>query len=105
MHGFSYIWNCQFDIDNFRWKILIKLRVIDTYKQNWYCEINNLSRLHFYSIYKHDFLMEKYFSDMNKNLKNRISSHNLRIESGRYDDTPRQSRQCTFCNSNQIENK
>jgi hypothetical protein len=93
-HGFSYIWNCQFDIDiPFE---EIKLRVIDSYKQNWYCEINNSNRLHFYSIYKHEFLLEKYFSDVCEQkfrialTKYRISAHNL-------------SRLCTFCNSNQIE--
>jgi hypothetical protein len=106
-HGFSYIWHCQFDIDiPFE---EIKLRVIDTYKQNWYCEINNSSRLHFYSIYKHDFMLEKYFSDVCEQkfrialTKYRISAHKLRIKTGRYDDTPRQSRLCTCCNSNQIE--
>jgi hypothetical protein len=76
----EYIWNCHFDIDiPFE---EIKLRVIDTYKQNWYCEINNSSRFYFYSIFKHDFLMKKYFSDVCEQkyrvalTKYRISAYN-----------------------------
>ena len=46
----------------------------------------------------------------NKNIRtaltrSRLSSHDLEIESGRYDDTPRSDRLCKFCNLNVVENE
>ena len=35
----------------------------------------------------------------------RISSHQLRIETGRYENTPRNERLCLFCTSNKIEDE
>jgi hypothetical protein len=48
-HGFSYIWDQQFDI------VIpfesIRHRLIDTFKQKWYSDINNSSRLDSYSLF------------------------------------------------------
>ena len=38
-------------------------------------------------------------------VKLRISSHKLRIETGRYDKIPREERLCNLCNSNKIEDE
>ena len=38
-HGFDYVWRQQFDI-NIPFA-LIRQRILDTYKQIWYSEINN----------------------------------------------------------------
>lgn len=35
----------------------------------------------------------------------RLSSHSLAIESGRYNNTPREERLCIHCNMNTIENE
>ena len=37
--------------------------------------------------------------------KIRISSHSLKIETGRFTNTPRNERLCTKCSSNTIENE
>ena len=38
-------------------------------------------------------------------VKLRISSHKLRIETGRYDKVPRDERLCSLCNCNKIEDE
>lgn len=108
-HGFSYVWDQQFDI------VIpfesIRQRLIDTVKQKWYSDINNSSRLDSYSLFKHNCELEKYLQVIHENkyrialTKFRTSSHSLYIETGRYDNTPRESRLCRFCNMNVIENE
>ena len=39
---------------------LIKQRLIDSYKQSWYSDINNLNRFETYYRFKHNFNFEKY---------------------------------------------
>ena len=90
---------------------VIKQRIFDTYYQSWYAAINNSNRLMMYSIYKHEFSQETYLDFIsNRNIRTafsrfRLSSHDLAIESCRYDDTPRSDRLCKFCNLNVVENE
>ena len=107
--GFSDIWIYQFEIDiPFD---LIKQRLLDSYKQSWYSDINNSNRLETYCRFKHNFNFEKYLdtitdSKLRRELsKFRLSSHQLAIEKGRYNNTPRDQRKCTCCNQNVIENE
>lgn len=108
-HGFEYVWNNQFDIE-IPYQ-LIKQRVFDNYFQKWYCNINNSSRLQSYCIFKHNFESEKYLTVLSENKyrvalsRFRTSSHNLSIETGRYDSTPREQRICKSCNMNKIEDE
>lgn len=96
--GMSNIWLYQdrFEINTH----IIKLRILDMYKQSWYGNINNSSRLSSYSIYKHEFQLEKYLTVINKDnhrislTKFRVSSHNLEIEKGRHENIPRENRIC-----------
>ena len=108
-HGLNYIWLNQTEIEiPFQ---TIKQRIIDTYKQSWYTAINNSPRLISYSLFKHEFTSETYIDTVNENKyryclsRFRISSHNLAIETGRYDNTPRENRKCSKCQMNQIENE
>lgn len=105
----TYVWQLQAEIEiPFT---SIKLRIFDNYKQSWYGNINNSPRLQAYSIFKHNFELEKYLDIvLDKKYKIaltrfRTSSHNLLIETGRYDGTPRADRICKSCNMKQIESE
>ena len=108
-HGFEYVWWQQSDIDiPFHY---IRQRIVDTYQQSWYSEINNSSRLESYCVFKHDFELEKYLTlniDQKYKLaltRFRTSSHSLFIETGRYENIPQEQRICQSCNMNKIENE
>ena len=59
-HGLEFIWNQQFEIEiPFN---IIKQRIFDIDYQRWYSKINNSNRLMSYSIFKHDFVLEKYLN-------------------------------------------
>ena len=108
-HGLEIIWNQQFEIEiPFN---IIKQRIFDISYQSWYSEINNSNRLMPYSIFKHDFVLEKY---LNLTIENkykvalsrfRTSSHDLFVETGRYDNVPQDQRLCKSCNRNRIEDE
>ena len=108
-YGFEYVWQQQSSIDIPLHSI--RQRIIDVYQQSWYSEINNSSRLESYCIFKHDFELEKYLTiNIEQKYKLaltrfRVSSHNLQIETGRYEDLPRQQRLCQLCNMRKIENE
>ena len=108
-HGFEFVWNSQFGIEiPFT---AIRQRILDTYIQKWYSDINNSNRLQSYCVYKHDLKLEGYLTDITENkyktalARFRTSSHNLFIETGRYDNTPRQEKICKSCNMKQIEDE
>ena len=64
-----------------------------------------------YCIYKHNFSFEKYLESITENkykaalARFRTSSHDLLIENGRYDDTPRNQRLCKSCNMHKVEDE
>ena len=64
-----------------------------------------------YSRFKHNFNFEKYLDSITDSKlrrefsRFRLSSHQLAIEKGRYNNTPREQRKCTCCNQNVIENE
>ena len=108
-HGFGYVWNDQLNSEiPFT---AIRQRIFDTYHQKWYSDINNSNGLQSYCLFKHDFKLESYLTDITENkykialARFRTSSHSLMFEKGRYDDSPRQQRLCKSCNMNQIENE
>ena len=107
--GLSNIWIHQTGIDiPFN---LIKQRIIDTYKQSWYSTINNSKRLQMYARYKHDFESENYLDFITEKkykialTQFRLSSHDLAVERGRYENLIRNERICKLCNSNCVENE
>ena len=102
--GLSNIWVQQFEITipyN-----LIKQRISDMYKQSWNSSINNSNRLEMYLRFKHEFNMEDYLDFIKEKkyrfalTRFRLSSHDLAIERGRYENIARIDRICVFCNSN-----
>lgn len=64
-----------------------------------------------YSRYKHNFGFENYLDFIHEKkfktvfTKFRLSSHDLAIERGRYENTPRNERICKNCNLNMVENE
>ena len=82
--GLTYIW-VQQDHINIPCD-LIQQRIMDMYKQSWYTNINNSSRLLMYARFKHEFEMEHYLDFITEKkykialTKFRLSSHDLAIE-------------------------
>ena len=107
--GLSNIWQYQdqYDIN----LIQIKQRLFDQYHQSWYNALKCSQGLISYSRYKHTFYLEPYLDNIHERkfqtalTRFRLSSHNLEIERGRYQNIPREERFCKFCTSNVIENE
>jgi hypothetical protein len=89
----------------------IKSRIVEIYFQSWYGKINNSTRLQSYCLMKHNHNFEKYLDYIKENkyrtalTRFRLSSHNLAIETGRYNMVDRAERICLNCNMNVIENE
>ena len=107
--GLSEIWLYQDTI--FIHFNVIKYRIPDVYKQNWHTRICNSNRLTSYILYKDSVAMETYLETIHVNKfrislsKFRLSSHDLAIEKGRYNNINRENRLCTYCKMNVIENE
>lgn len=90
---------------------LIKQRIYDMHNQTWYADVRNSPKLDSYCRYKHECLFESYLENIPVKKyrialsKIRLSSHDLAIETGRYENTPREHRLCLFCNMNMIESE
>ena len=78
-----------------------------------YCRqiLQHSQKLSFYYTVKQHYSPSTYLDLSRRNhsrkalVKLRISSHKLRIETGRYDKIPREERLCNLCNSNKIEDE
>ena len=83
---------------------LIKQRLFVVYFQNWYPGINNSNRLLTYARFKHEFTCEKYLDFITNEkfrfalTRFRLSSHELEMESGRYENITKIERICNCCN-------
>ena len=97
-----------------------KVELVDSFKYlgitlfkngNWYSDTNNSNRLKSYCLYKHNFNLEKYLKVVSENKykvalsRFRTSSHDLRIETGRYDNIPQEQRLCNSCNMAKVEDE
>ena len=87
----------------------LKCRLRDQFIQEWNTSINGSSKLHYYVKYKHEFEYEDYLDKITNDslriclTRFRLSSHNLEIELGRYQNIIRENRLCKLCTSNQTE--
>lgn len=80
----------------------------------WRNRIKNItenSKLHIYGKLKSEIKIEQYLLEIS-NFKTRqlftkfrVSDHKLEIETGRYQNIPRDKRLCKFCNSNEIDDE
>jgi len=73
--------------------------------------MQNSTKLEFFNTFKNDYTPSSYVgitskqSERKELVKFRIDNHKLRIENGRYDQTPRVNRLCPICESNQTEDE
>ena len=79
---------------------------MDNFKQKWFNEIENSRSLSTYKVLKNNFEFENYLDMLPKKLRIfmtrlRLSSHQLKIETGRYAQNriERNLRYCTLCDS------
>ena len=81
------------------------------YVSYWNQSLQQSQKLSFYCTIKHDYSPSPYLVLARKNPSRKalvrftISSHQLRIETGRYENIPRNERICHFCTSNKIKDE
>ena len=86
-------------------------RMQKKYISYWNHTLQHSQKLNFYHKIKTNYSPPAYLDLTRKNpsrktlVKLRISSHKLRIETGRYDNLPRGERLCNLCNCNRIEDE
>ena len=84
---------------------LIKKKYVSCWNQT----LQHVRKLSFYHPIKKNCSLSAYLDSTRKNpmkrtvLKLRISCHNLRVETGRYEKIPLDERICPLCSSNKIE--
>ena len=97
-----YIWLCQNCISEKCLGNVVKMNLIDQFKQTWSTSIDYSSKALNYRLYKKGVSFENYLEILkDKNLfllcLFRISSHRLLIEIGRWQSIIRENRLCNFC--------
>ena len=105
--GFSFLWLLQGPSEMASVSLIIKKRLNDQYIQDWLSTVNNSPKCVFYRTYKHTFELEQYLCMLSPYLRTivcrfRTANHKLPVETGRYNNVPRENRLCTFCNSNKF---
>ena len=112
INNLQKFWVDQLPLDDHDLKNLnISLQV--KFTQNWEENIDKFPILRFYKKFKTNFVIEPYLylikdNKLRKTLsKFRLSSHSLKIETGRHTKpkTPLEKRTCTLCNFNAIESE
>ena len=110
--GLSYVWNDPniFNLKNLH--VLFKQTLIDQFIQSWHHSISISPVLSTYMLFKRSFDYSLYLDKTPKKFriafaKLRLSSHQLRIETGRYGNQriERNQRYCLICNILDIEDE
>ena len=109
-YGFSYVFEAANITNSHAFVCEFKCRIIDTFKQEWFGDMNRVSTLDMYRMFKTTLEYENYLDLLPKSLrlyfvKLRASAHPLRIQTGRYsrNNIPREERYCLCCNQRDIE--
>ena len=110
--GFSDIWYTQSSANLKPFPLIFKRRIIDMFIQNWSSCINNNQSTRIYKDIKETFCIEDYITLLPKHLyrffaKIRLSSHILKVETGRYGSQriDYNQRICNQCNKNEVEDE
>ena len=110
-HGFAEVWQYPESVKINSFIAVLKTRLIDTFLTEARVGIRNSSSLSLFkeldckneiAPYLTLLSNEKY---RNALAKIRLSSHSLKIEAGRHNDTSRANRKCPFCDLNDIEDE
>ena len=112
-NGFQYVWVNPWSVNQKSFLTEFKQRLIDNFVQSFHSDLRNNKVLTLYSLIKIDFLCSAYLNIIrNQSLrcflaKLRLSSHSLRIETGRHGNVrvDRSLRICTFCDSQEVEDE
>ena len=113
-YGFANVWNNPDSVDPKLFLPVFKQRLMDCYFQQWRADLQNNNVLkHLYLHVKHSFCFSNYLKVLKtKHLRQQItrlivSSHALRIESGRHGSNrvEREARVCQLCECGEIEDE
>jgi len=98
--GFNYVFDNQIVVNEVVFLSMFKQRILDCFLQEWCTSKSNSSMLTLYHHVKDRFEYETYLDIVPFDLRLRVSSHSLRIQTGRYgnDMLPRNERICVNCN-------
>ena len=105
--GLSVVWTTQnFTSGNWLYNTL-KLNLIDQFKQSWNNTVQNSPKALNYRLYKDNLQFENFFNILDdKNIvtlsRFRTLNNKLPIETGRWQNVPRENRKCNLCNSGDI---
>ena len=105
--GYANMW-LEADENNTKWlQASMCLRIDDMAKQEWLQEVYNNGLCKTYRIIKDKFCSETYLNILTGKMridmcKFRAGNHRLPVNTGRYDNTPKENRICTLCETNDI---
>lgn len=102
--GFSEFWINQYVPENCCLSKMVKTRLIDQYKQNWFNSAYDLSKCLNFRVFKTIHGFEEYLTNLPNDLRIAYSrfrciNHKLPIEKGRFTGIARDDRICNLCNS------
>ena len=103
--GYNFLWYNQ---ENVFFSYDVLKRLYDQFIQSWRSSMLDCEKLDILKMFKIDFCLEKYLLlDVNVKLLTqlRCGSLKLNIETGRYNNVPRNERLCQCCNMKAIENE
>ena len=111
--GLDQIWESQNIGDTNKFMLLFKESIVRIFTQQWRKDIESSSKLRTYALVKKYFCVEPYILHTRGNhlitsmARYRMSSHDLNIERGRYNNpiTPINQRICTRCELNEIDDE
>lgn len=100
--GYTYVFDNEFQMNTSFYKYEIKQRLRDLFIQKWFADTESSSKGQFYLKIKKEFSFESYLtklSDQNRTLITKLRTSNIKfpIETGRWNNIPREDRLCSLC--------
>ena len=100
--GLFEVWHTQSVGNETQFLSLLKQRITDVFKQDWTSRINNSSRARFFRVFA-TFEFSDYLKNVNIKkymialARFRVAAHRLKVETGRWNNTPISNRLCNSC--------